>query len=358
MISAAGRGSRWWQVSLPNIPHMDTAPHLMLRLADTTAQRDRDQIETSLARLLLEYLRADVVSLLKLENQQGRLLATNCVSIRRIANRQVECARGEGAVVPIDSLPGGAACLASGEPQVITGAQGGFDALFAIGRDAGQPAGIMHVRGAQVPEARDLMLVDGILRIVRNHMELLDYGERDTLTGLLNRKTFEGEFERLRNTLAQQAGQSQAADWIALVDVDRFKSINDGYGHVFGDEVLLLVSQIMQRSFRGADRVYRFGGEEFVILLRDLTAERADGVMERLRAAVEAHRFPQVGLVTISVGWTRILARDTASSAIGRADAALYFAKENGRNQAHCHEHLLRDGRLAGQRQLAEIELF
>jgi len=216
------------------------------------------------------------------------------------------------------------------------------------------------VLGQRAPEPRELILINGVLRIVRNHLALLDYGERDTLTGLLNRKTFEAQFEKLRMELAADAQARADNCWIGVLDVDHFKAVNDGYGHVIGDEVLLLVSQIIQKNFRGEDRVYRFGGEEFVVLLRDTPEASTAAVMERLRAAIAAHRFPQLGTVTVSIGWTRIRPHDAPAGAISRADAALYHAKQNGRNRVFQHEQLVAQGELEGEAPALEheIELF
>ena len=86
----------------------------------------------------------------------------------------------------------------------------------------------------RIPEARELMLINGVLRIVRNHLALLDYGERDTLTGLLNRKTFEAQFEKLRRELAAATSAIARDCWIGVLDIDHFKAVNDGYGHVIG----------------------------------------------------------------------------------------------------------------------------
>jgi diguanylate cyclase (GGDEF)-like protein len=237
---------------------------------------------------------------------------------------------------------------------------GGFETLFAVAGDAGEVPGLVEVLSARAPDARDLLLVQGVLRILRNHLALIDYGERDTLTGLLNRKTFESQFDKLRRELPGAPADPARACWIGLVDVDRFKAVNDGYGHVFGDEVLLLVSQIIQQSFRGNDRVYRFGGEEFVILLQNAPEAAIASALERARAAVERHRFPQLGSVTVSIGWTRIRPQDAPANAIGRADTALYQAKACGRNRVFQHEALLAEGKLAGNtlRLPAEIELF
>ena len=186
---------------------------------------------------------------------------------------------------------------------------GGLTTLFPIHEELQKVSGILVIQSARALAQRELDLVIGILSIVKNHRALLDYGELDTLTGLLNRKTFERQFEKLRQRLTalHQAASEQPADqlepsWLALIDIDHFKSINDCYGHMFGDEVLLLVSQLMRRSFRGADQLFRFGGEEFVVMLEHATEPGAHIAFERLRAAIEEYSFPQVGRVTISVG--------------------------------------------------------
>jgi diguanylate cyclase (GGDEF)-like protein len=144
-----------------------------------------------------------------------------------------------------------------------------------------------------------------------------------------------------------------------VIDIDLFKRINDQFGHLYGDEVLVLLARLMLNSFREVDRLFRFGGEEFIIILRDTDACLAAALMEDFRTAVEAFRFPQVGRVTVSVGYTRIVAYDNSSDAFGRADQALYVAKQNGRNQVRSHETLIAENVLQAK-DLAEdsLELF
>src|SRR5262249_34123645 len=144
-----------------------------------------------------------------------------------------------------------------------------------------------------VLQARDTNLVAGILRILKNHLALLDYGERDTLTGLLNRKTFEANFDKLRQR-RRHAPVGNEPSWLGVLDIDHFKSINDTYGHLFGDEVLLLVAQLMKQSFRAADHMFRFGGEEFVVALDRASASGAQTAFDRLRTRIASYDFPQV----------------------------------------------------------------
>jgi diguanylate cyclase (GGDEF)-like protein len=146
--------------------------------------------------------------------------------------------------------------------------------------------------------------------------------------------------------------------WLAVIDIDHFKRVNDVYGHLIGDEVLLLLSRLMRSSFRFHDHLYRFGGEEFVVLMRCDDAEAAAGVLERLRQAVAAYRFPQVERITVSVGFTALRAPDTPSAAFERADLALYHVKQNGRDGVAGHARLVAQGHLQDRALDNDVELF
>ncbi|MDB5801508.1 MAG: hypothetical protein JWL63_2447 [Rhodocyclales bacterium] len=198
-----------------------------------------------------------------------------------------------------------------------------------------------------------------LLSIYAEHLVLLDYAELDTLTKLNNRKTFDENFDRFI-AIAEQA-QRRSTDepitpealaakhcWLGVIDIDKFKRINDNFGHLFGDEVLLRVAEVMKRSFRGSDKLFRFGGEEFIVLLRFVTAENAHLVFDRFRQAVEHHEFPQVGQVTCSMGYIQIDPSLAPADILGRADEALYFCKENGRNQINRYETLVQTGLIEG----------
>jgi diguanylate cyclase (GGDEF)-like protein len=129
-------------------------------------------------------------------------------------------------------------------------------------------------------------------------------------------------------------------------DVHHFKAVNDRFGHLYGDEVLILIANLLQSSFRSQDRVFRFGGEEFVVLLRSTNLENAQRIIDRFRINVASHVFPQVGTVTVSVGFVSISAYESPVMILGHADQALYFAKSNGRNQACHYDQLVSGGQL------------
>lgn len=194
--------------------------------------------------------------------------------------------------------------------------------------------------------------VDGLLRVYRNHLGLLDYGDRDELTGLLNRRTFDSYFKQITANKTVHAV-------IAMVDVDFFKRINDQFGHPYGDEVLILLARLMSASFAGIEGIFRFGGEEFLLILPETTQDEAWVALEEFRAAVEAAVFPQVGRVTVSIGFSIIQPDDNGAVAFGRADEALYLAKHSGRNRVKCYEELVQEGYLAGTKHSGgDIELF
>ena len=214
---------------------------------------------------------------------------------------------------------------------------------------------------------RDQRLVISILRIYRNFQGLLDYSERDTLTGLLNRKTFDESFMKAAtDPHTVQAGEAdgrrsehkRCSYWLGIIDIDHFKRVNDSHGHLMGDEVLLLLSRLMRNSFRFHDRLYRFGGEEFVVLMRCAGGDAAVHAFERLRGNVEGYAFPQVGRITVSIGLTELRPGDTPNGAFERADKAVYYAKAHGRNQVRDHAELVAAGHLAEESKVSDVELF
>jgi diguanylate cyclase (GGDEF)-like protein len=336
------------------------SPDLIAGVAETTLYRDRDEIEQSLVKLLMQFLEAESVELFRLDSEGGAAVALPRLCAVPDGHGGVQITRGGTPALVLSSLPGWRHSIEEGFANSMPLPAGLVETLHPVVSEEGAPAGMLRIHTQRALDARELFLVGGILQIIRNHLALIDYGERDTLTGLLNRKTLEHQFSRLQADLRDSPASYNAASWIGLVDIDRFKSINDRFGHVFGDEVLLLVSQIIQRSLRSADKSYRFGGEEFAILLPGTTEESAGRMLERLRAAVDQHQFPQVGSVTISVGWTRIRQSDTSVNAIERADAALYHAKHSGRNLVFQHEALQAASKLPDgvDPNAGDIELF
>ncbi|HSG23593.1 MAG TPA: GGDEF domain-containing protein [Azonexus sp.] len=215
----------------------------------------------------------------------------------------------------------------------------------------------------------------GLIEYFGNHIALLDYGEADTLTGLSSRKTFDKHlFELLgkaatdeligglNGTPQRRHGSNEPGSsnhWLAICDIDHFKQVNDNFGHLIGDEVLIMMAQVMRHSFRFDDQLFRFGGEEFVALLQPTDQASAATTLERFRTEVENQLFSRVGHVTISIGFSCLMPNDTPTDAIDRADEALYYAKRQGRNRVDCYEKLVASHQLAAKEiAKGEVELF
>ena len=177
----------------------------------------------------------------------------------------------------------------------------------------------------------------------RLNRRLFEESREDPLTHLGNRLRLKEDLEVLQ-ARTERYGHSYA---VALCDVDRFKLYNDHYGHLAGDAVLQRVAQTIAQQRRSGDTTYRYGGEEFLIILSEQTLVAATLAADHLRNAVEELRIPHegnepAGIVTLSVGVAAISAGHLtdADELLKQADVALYRAKEAGRNRVASHENV------------------
>jgi diguanylate cyclase len=160
----------------------------------------------------------------------------------------------------------------------------------------------------------------------------------DPLTGLGNRKYF----DRMIGMAVQSALASGEPLSLLLFDIDHFKSFNDSYGHLTGDQVLRLVGLSLKQTIKGQDITARYGGEEFAVVLPNTALRQALTVADHIRRAVMAKELKKkstgeiLGRVTISVGVSLLKQDDDTDALIERADACLYAAKRNGRNRVIC----------------------
>ena len=160
----------------------------------------------------------------------------------------------------------------------------------------------------------------------------------DPLTGLGNRKYF----DRMIEMAVQGALESGEPLSLLMFDIDHFKSFNDSYGHLTGDQVLRLVGMSLKQTIKGQDITARYGGEEFAVVLPNTALRQALTVADHIRRAVMAKELKKkstgeiLGRVTISVGVSVLKPDDDTDSLIERADVCLYAAKRNGRNRVIC----------------------
>jgi diguanylate cyclase (GGDEF)-like protein len=188
-------------------------------------------------------------------------------------------------------------------------------------------------------------LIIGLLEIFSDIFRNIHEKGYDPLTRILNRQAFDQTAAELAYS-PLNGGPGKDFKAIAILDIDRFKEINDAFGHAIGDETLVLFAQTIRSVLRQEDLFFRYGGEEFVIFVKDVEHEQAQQVLERCRHAIENRRFPQVGTVTVSIGFTNLENHFHPVENLSKADKALYFIKQNGRNKVLSYEQLINGGLL------------
>jgi diguanylate cyclase (GGDEF)-like protein len=187
---------------------------------------------------------------------------------------------------------------------------------------------------------------------------MLDQNEHDALTGLLNRQALDNFAKRFEPSDHERRASDATPCCLALLDIDHFKQVNDNFGHLYGDEVLLLFARLMRDSFRHNDLIFRYGGEEFLLVLHDTSLDVAAMVLDRFRKRVEDYQFPQVGQKTISIGITELQHDVYFSETMDQADKALYFSKNTGRNRVNVYEDLLDKGVIDIAEKTKDVDLF
>lgn len=172
-------------------------------------------------------------------------------------------------------------------------------------------------------------------RRVREHNDSLELrANQDPLTGMANRGALEARLHAI------VAGRERGRAGLLILDIDRFKAINDDFGHAAGDTVLIALSAVLHEERRQGDSVYRFGGEEFVLVLPAGSEAALEAVAERLRVAVSERVSGPAGPVTVSIGGAMHCGEGDWQDWFARADASLYLAKRAGRDRVHIAESL------------------
>lgn len=179
---------------------------------------------------------------------------------------------------------------------------------------------------------RELLLLESewlfALRNALVVMRLQQLAMRDTLTGLGNRRYFD---DALHSTV-ELTKRNNATLALVLLDLDNFKQVNDNAGHAAGDEVLLAVANSMRDTLRASDQLFRFGGDEFAVLLLGQEADSAELVAHRLVKAINQHHICQDYQVSASAGLAMLKAGQDKAALFNAADAALYQAKDAGKS--------------------------
>lgn len=357
---------------------MATLTEHLIKLTD---HRDRDLLELTLAKALIDLVPIQRVLIARVTSEDGEKRWLDVASLD---------ARGGGKVVDplrvdFQALPRLAdasdrlRCIQSRQPVEIAwagedGPRITYFPLFADSRSDDE--GVIEIHSAAVLTEGELEMIGQLHHIYRNMYALLAYSDRDALTGLLNRKSLDDAFysavlEELDGMMddARDAAVPGGIGkerrhrvppnyWLGTIIIDNFTLLNDKYGHLIMEEVTLLVARLMASTFRTHDRLYRFGGDQFAVLFHCPDEALAFGAFERMRANIEKFNFPQVGRVTISAGFSRVLADDSPSASIERAEQAVEFEKQKGGNKVCSHLDLVRRGFFVDIPRTGGVDIF
>ncbi|MFA9374350.1 MAG: diguanylate cyclase [Poseidonibacter sp.] len=201
--------------------------------------------------------------------------------------------------------------------------------VLMLGKDFNPKAYHVHIDKIQAQDDLYIISLTNISIIQQRNIEISHKAYVDGLTQISNRNKFEEifsyEFDKFKRYKTNFS--------IAILDIDHFKKVNDTFGHLYGDEILIMLANKIDNSVRKTDLFARWGGEEFVLLMPNTNLENAKILTENLRVIVQNEKHEVVGNVTSSFGITTIKQNDTLESIFQRCDKALYNAKRNGRNK-------------------------
>lgn len=214
------------------------------------------------------------------------------------------------------------------------------DRRLALGAIVVTPAilalGGVFASGAEATSFAATLLVSGLFtfafayRAAQQRDQLENLASHDALTGIFNRRTLVDELDRAQRTFERE----QHRCGILMLDIDHFKQVNDRFGHLLGDEVLIELANLLERNVRKNDRVFRYGGEEFVVLAMLPNHDGLVAVAEKLRSGVERDiHAPDGHPITISLGGAILRSGESIEAWFARADTALYMVKNSGRNR-------------------------
>jgi diguanylate cyclase (GGDEF)-like protein len=326
---------------------MPNTPQLHDQLASLTGIRDLELLETSLLQTLNGFIHPTGLALYKVSTRgemRSQLVYgdTKCQLLRENFEVRAELTQAFKQHQAADKA------------SIQIAVDDGMLSVMTV-MESRSTTTYLVINSANALRSNDRHMIDGMLQIYRNFCQLLQESQTDSLTGLANRKTFDECFSRVYElqpfgteecTVAVDLRHpaAQASYWLAMIDIDHFKSVNDRFGHLYGDEVLILLAHLLKNALRNDDLVFRFGGEEFVLMIRCQGREEATGLLERLRHSVESQDIPQVGQVTISLGATEMVRNTFAGTLLDYADKALYYSKQNGRNRLTFFEDMVGQG--------------
>jgi len=321
---------------VPNDPSLPLSidQNLLDAVVNLTSQKEQEGLAQALVDTITQLTSASIVSVYSLGGELGHL------SAKVIASSNPYETPGTH-ITPLDTRHELCNCIEKKQPVTING-DNVKRVVYPI-MEQGNVAGLLLCENMSNDILQQEELILTLATIYGNHHNLLNHHQRDGLTGLYNRVALQNWLGKALGADAiaeRRSGDEKPLGCFAIFDIDLFKRINDTRGHLYGDEVLLIFADLMRESFRFNDLLFRYGGEEFVAILTDTDLETALTVLERFRTTISQHNFTQLNQVTVTIGVSEIQPRMKPGKLIERADKALYYGKNHGRNQVNAYEWL------------------
>lgn len=338
---------------------------LIEHIVKLTDHRDRDLLELTLSKALIDLLPIQRIVIARVMNLEGE---QRWLEVARLdakgGGKVLDPLRVDFQALPrMDDAPERLKCLQCRDMVEIAwaGEDGPRINMLPLFSDSRRDdAGVIEVHSEGALSADELLVIEQLRRIYRNMYALLEYSDRDALTGLLNRKSLDDAFysavlEELDGFMAEPktAGKPKGQDperrhrvppnyWLGSAKIDHFDQVGDQHGHALAQEVLLLVARVMNNTFRTYDRLYRFEDGHFGVLMHCPDEALVLAAFERFRVNVEKFNFPQLSRLTVSCGFTSVMANDSPNSALEKTLRAVDFAQRSGRNRVCSYLGLVR----------------
>ncbi|MBM6549729.1 GGDEF domain-containing protein [Marinomonas ostreistagni] len=316
---------------------MGISNNILHHIENFTAQRDKELLAFSLLKSIRDILNPTQARILTVNGQDEPIMEI-------VINGNDACHYNYQNITISENIKASLDYISKWHLDELMEAHEEQYTAFHVLKQSRQLSQYLIVNLDNKPSRSESYIIKGMLSIYSNFSSLLAEAQTDELTGLMNRKTFDESIVKLYQSSALDEHNQNSANWIAIIDLDHFKTINDTYGHLYGDEVLIHVARALQQTFRQDDMLFRFGGEEFVILMRNLKREQCMELLERLQHQVSKIAMSTIDDITVSIGVCEFKNDIFHITLMDQADQALYHSKQNGRNRVTFYDNIVEAG--------------
>ncbi len=312
---------------------MTDTPRLLDQIVNLTAQRYIDVLEFSLLKTLYDAVVPTQLRLLKFDSDNSPVL--EIIQLKRRRKTSYRKIKVEPEIE--------AAIQHMQENKVMeysTPLGDGVAAIYSMNNDKEGSAYLILQLNEPLSDAH-ACLASGVVKVNINFFKQLEASQIDELTGLANRKMFDDTIKNIyelsyaNDHKDSGESESEVADkyWLVMIGIDQYEDVINNYGHLYGDEVLVQVAMLTRECFHEKDMIFRFGGEDFVVILRSKHRATCEESIKRLQESIAAYDFPDVDDITVSTGVTEIIIDSLRVNLMETVDQALHYSQDDTGNR-------------------------